>query len=473
MSSQAHGIQLSVWRSEAFAESSRRSLAFWWLGLRRNGGIWLVPLIALAVGWLVKTAQLRDGLVFWSFTVDGIGFALAVVGPLVAAYACWVAARDQRRGLEDLLTTAPAPRRWSTALDWLAAATWSVGAYIFAAGAALLWTGSRATWGEPVLAPVVIASIAVLLCSLIGYIAGTVSVNRLLPPVMAIAVAFMIVGPIGMPRLESVKLLSPIGPLKVMELSDFEVTDERMVAPHLCWLAALGVTLLGILLLRGGVRWSARALTVTGVVLMLITGTALVNNASLRQRGYHAPLPYVPVCETHTVTVCVHPAYRPFLGRASRGIERLLVPLAGINGVPVRFEQVVGMAPDDPATVTFQIWDKDGFRGMVPTLSAAGLVGLRVPAGPDGTRNPANLPRVVVGSWLLMEAGFGNGTEQQFGFFVYGVGPDQATGARELRAKVDAAIARFAALDPAIRHQWLVTNFAALRAGALTLDDLP
>jgi hypothetical protein len=36
-----------------------------------------------------------------------------------------------------------------------------------------------------------------------------------------------------------------------------------------------------------------------------------------------------------------------------------------------------------------------------------------------------------------------------------------------------AAIGRFAALSPAVRHAWLTAHLAALRAGHITLAQLP
>ena len=40
-------------------------------------------------------------------------------------------------------------------------------------------------------------------------------------------------------------------------------------------------------------------------------------------------------------------------------------------------------------------------------------------------------------------------------------------------AQIAAAAARFAALPAATRHAWLVANLAALRAGHLTLSQIP
>jgi hypothetical protein len=41
------------------------------------------------------------------------------------------------------------------------------------------------------------------------------------------------------------------------------------------------------------------------------------------------------------------------------------------------------------------------------------------------------------------------------------------------RAEVEAAIARFAALSPEEQRGWLEANWTSLRAGQLTLEDLP
>ena len=40
-------------------------------------------------------------------------------------------------------------------------------------------------------------------------------------------------------------------------------------------------------------------------------------------------------------------------------------------------------------------------------------------------------------------------------------------------AKIAAAAARFGALSPAARHAWLATHLPALRAGKITLSQLP
>jgi hypothetical protein len=42
-----------------------------------------------------------------------------------------------------------------------------------------------------------------------------------------------------------------------------------------------------------------------------------------------------------------------------------------------------------------------------------------------------------------------------------------------LKADIDAAIDRFAALSPEEQRGWLEANWEALRAGELTLEDLP
>ena len=64
-----------------------------------------------------------------------------------------------------------------------------------------------------------------------------------------------------------------------------------------------------------------------------------------------------------------------------------------------------------------------------------------------------DVQRVLVG-WLMRQAGLTGAPARG--------GPE-----------VEAAIQRFDALDPHVRRAWLEENYAALRTGELTLEDLP
>jgi hypothetical protein len=64
-----------------------------------------------------------------------------------------------------------------------------------------------------------------------------------------------------------------------------------------------------------------------------------------------------------------------------------------------------------------------------------------------------------------------NGLLKAIGSQPYPTGPD--TGPSAQQARITAAAARFAALPAGTRHAWLVANLAALKAGHLTLAQVP
>lgn len=94
-------------------------------------------------------------------------------------------------------------------------------------------------------------------------------------------------------------------------------------------------------------------------------------------------------------------------------------------------------------------------------------------------------PQLVIMEWLSDRAGishsyawpYGWPTEvasasEAFADGAMGYGPDQAQ-LDAFEPVFDAAVARFAALGPEAQRAWLAANWDALRAGDLTLDDLP
>jgi hypothetical protein len=92
--------------------------------------------------------------------------------------------------------------------------------------------------------------------------------------------------------------------------------------------------------------------------------------------------------------------------------------------------------------------------------------------------------QAAVAIWLMDRAGFGERFgEGPLGDLVaaadsplaFGNNIPESSVARspDRQAAIDVAAARFAALDAAAQQAWLAANWQALRAGSLTLDDLP
>lgn len=70
--------------------------------------------------------------------------------------------------------------------------------------------------------------------------------------------------------------------------------------------------------------------------------------------------------------------------------------------------------------------------------------------------------RTVVGTWLLEQTGIEPAPLTSF-----------QSGSDVAQPEIDEAINRFAALEAGEQREWLEQHFADLRAGWLTLDDLP
>ncbi len=88
------------------------------------------------------------------------------------------------------------------------------------------------------------------------------------------------------------------------------------------------------------------------------------------------------------------------------------------------------------------------------------------PPRPDRRTLQAVAARVAVQEGLMVDAGLPLAVQQDQGL-------NQVRLPGTLQAQVDAAAQRFAALPAATRHAWLAAHLAALRAGHLTLGQLP
>lgn len=465
----------------------RTTLVFWWLAVKRSGGLLLLPVVAGLIMWLVDNRQ-REGIVLWDLTLQGIGYSVVIVGPLMAAFACWVAGRSRRRGMTGLVTTAALPERWPALADCAGVVCWGLAVFLGSAGLALFWTATEATWGRPALAPLVIAAVATVVCGVLGVLVGRRSASRFLPPLLAIAVVALFLAPIGLSQLEAFQMLSPMGAVNLLTREPLYVVDEAVVLPHLRWLVTLGAVLVLMLVAWPARTWLARGVLVAGGLAAAVAASSLA--------GFPVPIafssdsrlaPYELTCATDTVAVCVHPAYEALLDDVAAEIDTLVQPVVGLEGIPTRYEQDVGRLHLEGNSGRFYLWDEASLGHLIPFTLVMDLVvhpalpaGQRV-AGPPGTAS------YVVGEWLVRRVG-GDQADESGAMPVEifdllpevaplrcdetGCAPDESQ-YRALRQEFDAAVARFSALDPATRRAWLEANWADLRAGRLTMEDLP
>jgi hypothetical protein len=183
--------------------------------------------------------------------------------------------------------------------------------------------------------------------------------------------------------------------------------------------------------------------------------------------------------------VCVHPAFSFDLDAAATALDPVAAEIAGLPGAPVRAEEV--------ASVSGGVEVQSGISGNPPVFQfTAEHVGTlfgafrgignaaawRQPfqqglldAFLEGPSHPAHLPAPLGPAQQAVEdalmAAVGTQPQQSAGLIVNGqpaAGPSAA---------VSAAAQRFGALSASARHAWLAAHLAALRAGTITLAQLP
>jgi hypothetical protein len=482
--------------------------------LRRNTMPWLLPLIA-ALFWFdsyrpsTGTAPLYGLRTYWNM---GQGHTILDFGPFVAGVAAWMGSRDGRRGLADLVTATARPRWAAQLATWAATAIWAVAAYLVFVGVMFAVYARQGVGGAPPWWYVAVGATAVTAFSAAGFTIGAYWPSRFAAPVAAFGgfLAMFLSFQTGFAHTHGWALILPTNSHGTFEGS--AQADSGIFYPWLpdlpiariMFLAGIAVAALGLagLPARAGgrrLRGAAAVLTLAGAAL---AGTAvgLASSAQIANEGVvipalhdaanDAPITYTPVCgRAAGVPVCLNPAYGRWLPDVTAELAPVLAEVTGLPGAPARAVQVAasypsgGNGPPQPITIgghppvlRMQLGllnlpgpcgfcaavSANQFEGQLQLLFAHAFVG----AG-NGPGSPA---QQAVQAALLQRAGIPFAAQpgviaatENFP----GPGPGSATG------PVYAAARRLAAWPAAARHAWLAAHLAALRAGRLTLADLP
>jgi hypothetical protein len=245
------------------------------------------------------------------------------------------------------------------------------------------------------------------------------------------------------------------------------------------------VAVLGFLGLPAGsgfwwLRRAAAAITAAGL-LAAGTAVALAGTGRMDTHGMIAipalhdaasdlPIRYTPVCSHTAIPVCLNPAYAGYLPAVTAALEPVLSQVAGLPGAPVRVSQ---------AATTYLQGPGNSFGASMAGPSTSGRPPVFHLVLPDQLPGPAmttselaaevrsNAGRDIVAD--VIGAGPGASQAQRAVMMALGV-PVLNTA---LPAPVLSAAQRFRALPAVARHAWLVQHMAALRAGRITLAQLP
>lgn len=479
------------------------------LELRHNAMLWLLP-VAVGLFWFTTYRKAMAMPPLWNLRAASLhtGTLLAFACP-VAGAAAWVGSRDRRRRTTDLMTTTGQARWVRLLVAWTATTCWAIVGYLGCVAILYGATAQQASWGGPLWWPVAVGATSVSALSAAGFAAGTVAPSRFTAPVAAVG-AFFVLALSTQPiqGSQSYWQISPVVSGPWDDAWDPGVATFYHYLPDLSiaqvmFLAGLTIAILGTLALPNGAggRWLRRIAAVITTAGLAAAGTAvaLAGTGKLDAHGMIAipalhdaandrPLRYTPVCSHTAIPVCLNPAYTSYLPATAAALTPVLNEIAGLPGAPARISQAaatyhqgtgnsvdVSMAGPSLSGTPPVFHTLFPFQLSGPTMTTSELAaavrstaGLALVAGVVGDAPGATPARQAVAAALRMSAGL---PEAVFGPTPTRQRPNPPM--TPLPARVRAAARRFAALPVPARHAWLVRHLAALRAGRITLAQLP
>jgi hypothetical protein len=493
------------------------------LELRHNAMLWMMP-VAVALFWVTAGRKIMATPPLWSLRAAGLqpNAVLAFASP-VAGAAAWMGSRESRRRTTDLvnITARPWPVRLLT--TWAATTCWALVAYLFCVAVVYGVTAHQATWGGPLWWQAVVAAASLPAVAALGFAVGTLVPGRFTAPLVTIAAFFVLALSTQLIHgSQSYWQISPvvaapwdIGPDP--SAGTFYAYQPDLPIAQVMFLTGLTVAVLGALALPTGagvraLRRSAVAVTTAGL-LAAGTAVALAGTGRLDAHGMIAipalhdaasdrPLRYTPVCGHTAIPVCLNPAYASYLPATEAALAPMLDQIAGLPGAPARISQAAvtyqqgpgnsvgfGLAgpPISGTPPVFHLLLPAELPGPAITTSERAaqlrsITGPSIVASVTGDNPGASQAQHAVTTALLMAAravpshlpapGTPTANRAAGPPPVAGAGGGQPVGAAP-GSPAYVAAQRFAALPAAVRHGWLVRHLAALRAGHITLGQLP
>jgi hypothetical protein len=504
--------------------------------LRRSPMLWLLPLLAVLF-YVSTYRPAMDNPPFWNIRSAMVqSRTMLVFAPLLAGAAAWVGSRDGRRGVGDLVGVTAVPRWAGQLANWAAATIWAELLYLAGVGVLYGVTADQGAWGGPLWWPVTVGAAVVAASCALGFAAGARLPGRFTAGLAALVVFLALAGgAFAIQDNATYAQIWPLnvqGPWPSDSYGIFYPYLPDLAIAQVLFLAGLAVAALGALGLpaSAGGRWlrgAAAAVTVAGLAAagtaVGLAGTDRVEAhgmviPALHDAASDRPAAYTPVCSHGAVPVCLQPAYRSFLPEVTAALGPVLGQVAGLPGEPVRVIQVAvttvqstpgnGIGFGGPATggrppVLYLPLSGLTLPGEGNTPAAPFTATLREQYGPMIVNELVDLPAsaAVIGinqvgnhgaQFAVAQAldralnlnpppppnaaGCGAGAPAGTGTGTRGSGPGaggSASGASRAPAQMQAAVDRFARLPAAMRHAWLATHLTALRAGQITLSEIP
>jgi hypothetical protein len=484
------------------------------LEFKRNAVPYVLPLVAAV--FYFNTVRTADGFPpVWTLRASAItDHMLFEFSAFAGGLAAWAGSREGRRKTIDLV--AATPRAAWARLSIALAGTLSWLLLAFLAGVAVLYiqTALQASWGGPPLWPVFVGAAGVTVVAMIGFTCGVFFPGRFTAPLVAILV--LVLYQTGVRQALGVTassgtyaLLSPDNAAPSVDAGVYHHLAPDLPITQVMFMGGIAVALFGVLglapelrqLTSAGARRSLRAalarsdgwllravaaiLVACGVAAswtaFALAGSARADAAggweipALHSAASDQTVPAIPDCAPSSgFGVCVHPAFSFYLDDVAAALDPVAAEVAGLPGAPARAAEVAGVSggktvmsgiSGNPPVFEFTaervgpmfgeffgIRDATWREGFQQGLLDAFLAGPSQPAAGPAPLGPA---QQAVEDALLTAV------------------RSQPVNPGVPSAGVSAAARRFAALSASARHAWLAAHLAALRAGTITLAQIP
>lgn len=470
----------------------RTALGLLRLEFRRSIALVCFPLM-VGVAWWFADATLISGFYIWLQTSIGIRQTILLVGPMMGGIAAWMAGRNSRHKMGELLAVTPLSPIYRVLTAWGGTALWGVAVYGTLIAAMFVLTFRSATWGTPLWGYLMVTLLAVVAFSALGFAAGHYVPSRFTAPIVAIGLFGVQILPYQVEnRKVNYELLSPAPDNLVYREVFHEV--PQVAAQQSLWILGLTGIALAAIALKGHWRsflaWGALGGSVVVAVAGFVVSVGVPNSAT---NAFAAELPYEPVCDKGKITVCLHPAYEPILPETARKVNEIVELLIGIPGTPKRALQTGStsapakeMNTEDTALFSDpDLEDEEFFAYLVASSFVVDPLKMYSPEGDVEMPEATDADMEKCGKFeedqgmtkADMQKMFEPSREAQEVIMAWLVNRsvDQPTGQYVFRtcSNFERTVEDFASLKPKVREAWLKENFADLRAGKITLKDLP
>ena len=468
--------------------------------LRHNAMLWLLP-VAIALFWYNGYREIMALPPMWNLRAMTLQnrLLLDLTIPVTAA-AAWMGSREGRRSITDLVAVTARPR-WSRQLAiWAATTAWAEVACLACVAVVYVMTARQASWGGPLWWPVAVSAAGVPALTAIGFAAGAWFPGRFVTPLVTLVVFFglgfstqaasgdhsywqispLTAGAFDIGAAPSVATFYPY--LPDLSIAQLMFTVGLTVAV----LGALGIPV-------ARMRWLAAAVTAVGLAAagtaVALAGTGrfdphgMIVIPALHAAADDQPLRYTPDCGDAPIPVCVNPAYAPLLPAVTAAVGPELTEFAGLPGAPARLSQVpevyrqgpgnsIDIIAGEPSASAFimpePVPGQPGGTSAQFASQLAETLGLKLArdvilGGASAGSNPSQAELAVIAGSVRFPLSVGPRD----------LGPLYGSVLPEPGSPADLAAKRFAALSPAARNAWLAGHLAALRAGRVSLSQLP